>query len=66
MFLMDTGLFISSVGGILALFHWAGDTITGNTPPLKDRWLAVKDAPVPYIICADLFEIVNLSSLLNP
>ena len=66
MFLMDTGLFISSVGYSLTLFHWAGDTITDNTPPLEDRLLAADDAGLPYDICAHLFEIVNVSSVLNP
>ena len=32
MFLVDTGLFISNIGSVLALFHWAGDTITDTTP----------------------------------
>ena len=66
MFLMDTALFISTIGRNLALFHWAGDTITDNTPPLEDRLLAVDDARIPYDICGGLFEIVNVSSLLNP
>ena len=66
MFLMDTGLFISVIGANLALFHWAGDTITDNTPPLEDRFLAANDARVPYDICANLFEIVNVSFFLNP
>ncbi len=66
MFLMDTGLFISNVGGNLAQFHWAGDTITDNTPPLEERLLAANDAPIPYTICSELCEIVNVSSLLNP
>ena len=66
MFLMDTGLFISSIGRNLALTHWSGDTITDNTLPLEDRLLAADDATIPYDICANLFEIVNVSSLLNP
>ena len=66
MFLMDTGLFISNVGQVLSLFHWAGDTITDNTPPLEDHLLAADDAEILYEICAILFEIVNVSSLLNP
>ena len=66
MFIMDTGLFISNIGGNLALFHWAGDTITDNIPSLEDRLLAADDATIPYNICADLFEIVNVSSLLSP
>ena len=66
MFLMDTGLFISNVGANLALFHWVGDTITSNTPPLQDRLLAANDATAPYGIGSNLFEIVNVSSLLNP
>ena len=64
-FLMDTGLFISNMGLPLAQFHWAGDTITDNTPPLEDRLLAADYAPIPYNICADTFEIVNVSSFLN-
>ena len=66
MFLMDTGLFISSIGQILALFHWAGDAITDNTPPLEDRLLAADDATIPYDISGELFEIVNVSYLLSP
>ena len=59
---MDTGLFISSVGNNLALFHWAGDIITDDIPPLEDRLLTADDATVPYDICGNLFEIVNVSS----
>ena len=66
MFLMDTGLFISNMGLPLAQFHWAGDTITDNTPPLEDRFLAANDTRVPYDICAQFFEVVNVSSILNP
>ncbi len=63
---MDTGLFISIIGSVLAQFHWAGDTLTDNTPPLEDRLLAADDARVPYDTCGAFFEIVNVSSLLNP
>ena len=66
MFLMDTGVFISNIGAILAQFHWAGDTITDNTPPPEDRLLMAEDARVPYEICGNLFDIVNVSSVLNP
>ena len=66
MFLVDTGLFISNIGINLAQFHWAGDTITDNTPPLEDHLLTADDARVSYGICSILFEIVNVSSLLNP
>ena len=66
MFLMDTGLFISNIGSLLAEFHWAGDSITDNTPPFEDRLSAADDATVPYVICTEFFEIVNVSSLLNP
>ena len=66
MFLMDTGLFISNIGSVLTLFHWAGDTITDNTPPLEDRLSASDDAQVSFAICSALFEIMNVSSLLDP
>ena len=66
MFFMDTGLFISHIGVTSALFHQTGDAITDKTPSLKDHRFAVHDALAPYVICGMLFEILNVSSLLNP
>ncbi len=66
MFLMNTGLFISYISLAFIQFHWAGATITDNTPSLEDRLLAANGAAIPYVICATLFHIVNVSFLLNP
>lgn len=65
MLLMDTGLFISNIGTVLTQLQWAGDAITDNTPPLQDRLLVAATARIPYDICAILFEIVNVSHLLE-
>ena len=60
MFLMNTGLFISCISQTLIQFHWAGDTITDNTPSLEDRLLAANRAAIPYAICATLIHIMNV------
>ena len=51
---MDTGLFISNVGYSLTRYQWTGNNVAPNVAVLQ------------YGICSVLFEIINVSCLLDP
>lgn len=65
MFLVNTGLFVSGTRDTLSYFSWALDVVTESMPCVEDRFAAAVLACFPFQVCANMFEITNVSCFIH-